>query len=293
MSRGRKWFWVFSWICAGMISFALARASEIPVSTLKDSKVTQDPSEVVPKEFQNVTVVEKLGSQVDLSLAFQDEAGLPVTLADFVKDGKPLLLTLNYYSCSTLCSLQLTGFAEAVKNVDPKHRAELRIVTVSFDPRDTPESAQVKRRAMEAALGSGKTDWSFLTGSEKNVKALASSLGFQYRYDERTDQFAHTAAVYFLSPKGVISRYLYGITFSPRDLRFAWIEASEGRYGSTVEKVLLTCFHYDASTGEYTPFAFRMVRIGGLVTLSCLGILLGALWRKEKRRLAGGWESAV
>ncbi|MCA2958640.1 MAG: SCO family protein [Silvanigrellales bacterium] len=253
-----------------------------------------DASEVVPKAFENVTVVEKLGTELNLNRTFVNENGASVKLIDFVDGKKPVLFTLNYYSCEMLCNIQLNALKEGLAGLDPKHLAETKIVTVSFDPRDTPELARKKRDALLGTFGEGpRPEWHFLTGTEENVQALSDAFGFKYRWDEETRQFAHTAAIFFVSPRGMISRYLYGIEYSARDIRFAWIDASEGKFGSKVERLLLNCFHYDAQSGKYTPFAMSMVRVGGLVTVSFLGLFLGVMWRRERRKGAGGWNSVV
>jgi protein SCO1 len=271
-----------------------ASPNEIPVSTLVAEPGKPDPSEVVPKQFNNVGIVEKLGTTLDLGLAFSDEDGKAIKLVDLVDGIHPVIFTLNYYSCETLCNIQLNAVKEGLKGLDPKHLVDTRIVTVSFDPRDGAERARKKRDSMlETFDGQAKPQWRFLTGTEQNIRALADALGFQYRWDEDSQQFAHTAAIFFVSGRGIVSRYLYGIQYSARDIRFASIDASEGKQGSSLERVILNCFHYDAQTGKYTPFAMKSVRVGGIVTVSFLGIFLGAMWRREKRRGAGGWDRVV
>jgi protein SCO1/2 len=274
----------------GQVAASEGPAQQAAIVADPDAK---DPSEVVPKQFENVTVIEKLGTTLPLNLGLVDEDGREVRLIDIVDGIKPVIFTLNYYSCEMLCNIQLNGFRQGLAGLDPKHLAEAKVVTVSFDPRDGPQQAREKRASVMSTFEGNKPDWRFLTGSKEAVATLAEAFGFQYRWDDATNQFAHTAAIFFVSPRGVVSRYLYGIEYSPRDIRFAWVDASEGKFGSTVERLLLNCFHYDAQTGKYTPFAFRVVRVGGLLTVSCLGIMLGVMWRREKRRLAGGWDRVV
>ena len=254
----------------------------------------KDASEVEPKVFENVTVIEKLGTQVDLSMKFRNETDTEVQLSDYLTSGAPLILTLNYFSCGTLCSLQLGGFARSISQMSDKQRQDLRILTISFDPKDTPKLAQERKDHFLGMIESPvKPKWDFLVADEGTVQKITQSLGFQYRFDPETNQFAHTAAIFFLSPLGIISRYLYGIEFSIRDIRFAWIEASEGRFGTNLERLILRCFHYDATTGKYTPFAYSVVRWSGLLTVLALGLGLWTLWRREKRGMAGGLNSAV
>jgi protein SCO1 len=239
-------------------------------------------------------VIEKLGTQLDLALPLRDESGKNVVLGDYLKSGAPLILTLNYFSCETLCSLQLGGFAKSLSEMGSNQLQDLRIVTVSFDPSDTPERASAKKEHFLSMIeGDTKPRWDFLVANPNTIQKVTSALGFQYRFDEETNQFAHTAAIFFLSPLGVVSRYLYGIEFSPRDIRFAWIDASEGKFGTNIERLMLRCFHYDSSTGKYTPFAMNVVRWSGVVTVLLLAGALGLLWRKDIRGIAGGLDSAV
>ena len=265
--------------------------TDLPVSRQVADPDAKDPSEVNPKVFENVGVMERLGTKLSLDRTFVNEEGQPVSLAAFFDGKKPVVFTLNYFSCANLCSLQLNGFAAGLKALAPEKRAEMRIVTVSFDERDTPALAKAKRDAYLADFEGAKPEWHFLVGTKQASASLADALGFQYRWDAESNQYAHTAAIFFASPMAVISRYLYGIEFSARDIRFAWIDASEGRTGGVLEKVILRCFHYEESTGKYTPFAFRVVRVGGVVTVSILGLMLGVLFRRDKRRKgAGGWD---
>ena len=260
--------------------------------------------EKTPRQLDNVTVIEKLGTNVNLEMAFTDQNGQKVKLGDYFKDGVPVLLSLNYYQCQSLCSLQLNGLLEGLKgldwakeankaSVDPgagakaKAAPRFRMVTVSIDPRNTPAMALEKQKMYLDALNRPGLDWSFLVGTEENVRALANSVGFQYRYDAETNQFAHTAAIYFLSAAGGISRYLYGIEYSARDIKFALMDASEGRLGSSVEQLILRCFHYDELLGKYAPIAMNSMRAGGAVTVLALGIFLIILWRREKSNRRG------
>jgi protein SCO1 len=254
----------------------------------------KDTSEIEPKIFENVTVIEKLGSQIDLSTRFRNESNVEVQLSDYLRSGAPLIVTLNYFSCGTLCSLQLGGFAKSISQMSDKQRQDLRILTISFDPSDTPALAGEKKSHFLKMIPSEvKPKWDFLVGTQASIQKITQSLGFQYNYDPETKQFAHTAAIFFLSPLGIVARYLYGIEFSNRDIRFAWIDASEGRFGTSLERLILRCFHYDANTGKYTTFAMSVVRWSGLATVLILGFALYLLWRKEKHGLLGGLNSAV
>lgn len=238
----------------------------------------------VPDGYAASTVVEQLSQSVDPELRFTDHTGKAVTMGDYFADGKPVLLTLNYYTCETLCSTQLNGLLAGLRDLDWTAGQEFRIVTVSIDPSEGPELAANKRASYLSSLGKGDIEWHFLTGEEDQIQALASSVGFSYAYDETSGQWAHPAVLTFLAPEGYVARYLYGITYPSRDLKFALMEASQGRTGSPVDKLILSCFRYDDSTGEYTPAALGVMRLGGVATLIAMGSLGAVLWRRERKR---------
>lgn len=240
--------------------------------------------EQLPAELEGITVSERLGEYVDGQLAFTDHEGRNVRLADYFDGTRPVLLTLNYYRCTTLCDIQLNQLKTGLRELGWEPGGDYRIVTVSIDHRESPALARGKRATYLEALGMGEVDWSFLVGSERNVKAVAESVGFGFRYDGETDQYAHPAAVMFLSPDGKVARYLYGLEYSAWDLRFALLEAAEGRVGSVTDRVILSCFHYDPSTKRYGPFAFGIMRMGGALTVVLLGGFLLMMWRRERDR---------
>lgn len=244
--------------------------------------------EALPPELAGVGVVEQLGKHVDLDLEFVNESGRPVKLRQFFAAGKPVLLNLAYYTCPMLCSLVLNGQTAALKDLPWVPGSEFQVVTVSIDPRDTPELAGKKKVNYLESYGKPVYDgWHFLTDYNGNVQKLAGQVGFHYRWDERQEQFAHSAAIMFLTPDGRVSRYLYGIKFNSRDMRLALTEAGEGKLGSTVDKLLLYCFHYDPSTRSYGLFAMNLMRSGGALTVLIFGIVLFRLLRRERRRSSG------
>lgn len=248
--------------------------------------------ESLPSELKGITVTEKLGDRVDGNLVFTDHDGRRVRLADFFDGERPVLLTLNYYRCTTLCNIQLNQLNGGLRQLGWRPGGEFRIVTVSIDPREKPDLARGKRATYLSSLGMGDVDWTFLVGEESQVKQLADSVGFGYRYDAETDQYAHPATLVFLTPDGEIARYLYGLEYSRWDLRFALMEAADGRVGSVADRVILSCFHYDPSSKRYGPFAFGIMRLGGAVTVLLLGGFLAVLWRRERTRRRRARESA-
>lgn len=244
-------------------------------------------AEPAPPQLQGIGVDEHLERLVDQQLEFTDQEGRHVRLGDYLKDGLPVLLTLNYYRCPSLCNLQLNALTEGLRGLSWTPGKNFRIVTVSIDHREKPDIARAKRASYLKMLGRGEVDWTFLVGSERSVQQLADAVGYRYRYDAQQDQFAHPLVITFLSPKGAVARYLYGMEYAPRDLKFAIMEASEGRAGSPADKLILSCFHYDATVGAYGPFAMGIMRVGAAFTVLAMLVFAFVLWRKDRshRRL--------
>jgi protein SCO1/2 len=155
------------------------------------------------------------------------------------------------------------------------------MVTISIDPDETTELAAAKRQTYLDELGKGDIDWNFLVGTQENIDVVADAIGFRYVYEPKTKQFAHPAVVTFLSPERVVSRYLYGLNYDSRDVKFSLIESANGNVGSTVEKLILSCFIYDSTVGKYTPTAFGIMRLGGVLSVLALGLFTFVLWRKD------------
>ncbi|MCA9666279.1 MAG: SCO family protein [Myxococcales bacterium] len=258
----------------------------------------------LPKQLVGVGIKERLGKRIDLDAAFIDHRGKRVTLRQYVAGGKPMILSLNYYRCENLCSLQLNAITDTLKQLEWVAGDKYRMVTVSFDPRDSYEVAAAKRKNYLETLNKAlakrgvkrEADWAFLVGKRQpasdggkrleNVAKLAASVGYEYKYLASEDQFAHTAAIYVIAPDGKISRYLYGLVYQPQHVRFALMDASRGKIGSTVDRIILSCFHYDPNSGSYTAFAFGFMRIGGVLTIIILAILIIVLKLRERKRHA-------
>jgi len=273
-------------LCAGI---ALSVSSTVWSHPAADEKVER--TEETPKQLQGVDVQEHLGSKLPLDLKLRDAMGRPVRLGDFFDGRHPVLLTLNYSNCPMLCSLQLTALVKGLKEVEWGINQEFQVVTVSLDPTEAPETTQrtAKRYLTQYGRPEAAAGWHFLTGTAENVHSYADALGLSYRYDEKRKEYAHPAALVLASPAGNVTRYLYGIEFAPKTLRLGLVEASEGKIGSTIDKLILYCFHYDASEGRYAPVANRVMQVGGAVSVV---VMAGALFllhradRKRKRRLA-------
>jgi protein SCO1/2 len=237
---------------------------------------------------ESVDVVERLGEAVPADLRFYDASQKDVSVKDFLDGKRPVLVSLVYFQCPMLCSLVMKGLVKALNESGLQLGKDYQAITVSFDPKDTPRAAAEAQRGYLAALASREKaqpqDWPFLTGGEANVRVLAEALGFKYRYDAPTAQFAHPAVAFVLTPEGRISRYLYGVDFPGRDLRLSLVEASGGRVGTSFDRVLLKCFRYDPGTGRYRLYAVNFVRGGAFVSFLALVAGLAVLWRHEWKR---------
>jgi len=240
----------------------------------------------LPSALEGVGITEHLGEMIPLDLEFTDEEGRRVSLADYFDGEHPVILTLNYYSCPMLCTLQLNGLIDALKRLAWTPGERFEIVTVSFDPAERPQLAKLKKQNYIREYGRpiAARGWHFLTGTKSNIEALTKTVGFTYRWDEESKQWLHAAAVYACTPTGKLSRYLYGVMYEPRDLRLALVEAGEGKTGSTLDQIILFCFHYDADAGRYAPIARRIMSLGGVLTVITLGTTLALLWVRDARR---------
>jgi protein SCO1/2 len=253
-----------------------ARAVRLPANTGEPSGS--------PPILQRVDFEQRLGTQVPLDLPFRDETGRTVRLGDYFQ-GKPVVLTLSYYECPMLCTLVLNGLTSALRALRFDLGKEFVAINVSFNPRETPELAAAKKATYlkEYRRPGSEAGWHFLTGDEESIRRLTEAVGFQYAWDERNQQYAHATGLVVLTPGGQIARYFYGVEFSPRDLRFALIEAAQGKIGSPVDKLLLYCFHYDPSTGRYSALALNSIRIGGVLTVAALISFIVVMLRRERR----------
>ncbi len=241
--------------------------------------------ERAPAALQGITIDEKLGEKAAIDAVFTDQSGRQVRIADYLSEGVPVILTLNYYRCKTLCGVQLQAVLTGLKALDWTPGDKFQVVTVSIDPREGPELAREKRASYLEDYGRGPdVAWSFLTGDEESIEALADSVGFRYRYIEDEDQYAHPAAAIFLAPDGTVTRYLTSLTIGARDLRFALIEASDGKVGTPIDQFIFSCYRFDYVGGKYTPFAFGVMRAAGTLTVIGLVLLLALLFRSERQR---------
>jgi protein SCO1/2 len=238
----------------------------------------------LPPILREVGFDQRLGETVPLDLRFRDESGKSVRLGDYFGE-KPVVLALVYYECPMLCTLTLNGLVSALGVLTFDVGKEFEVVTVSFEPKETPEMAAAKKATY---LGRYKRKgaaegWHFLTGDEEAIHTLTAAVGFRYAWDERTRQYAHPAGIMVLTPDGRLARYLYGVEYAPKDLRFSLIEASEGKVGTAVDQVVLFCYHYDPQTGKYGAAIMRLLRVAGLLTILGLSSFMLVMWRRDRR----------
>ena len=228
---------------------------------------------------------QRLGNTIDLDLPFVDESGHGVRLRDYAK-GRPVVLSLAYYGCPMLCQLALQGLASSLKPLTFGPGREFEVVTVSFDPRETPEMARQARSSSLEIYGrpEGAAGWHFLTGGEEAIRKLTDAVGFRYAWDEESGQYAHATGIVILTPEGRVSRYLFGVDYAPKDLRLALIESAGGRIGTLADRLLLLCYRYDPHTGRYSAVAMTAVRAGAILSVLGIGSFVILSVRRERRR---------
>jgi protein SCO1/2 len=240
------------------------------------------PSTQLPQALREIGFDQNLDQSVPLDTAFRDETGATVRLGDYFGT-RPVVLVFAYYDCPMLCTLVINGLASALDLLSLEPGRDFEIVTVSFNPRDTPAMAAAKkagyiqRYKRAGAAGS----WHFLTGDQPSIDRLTKAAGFRYAWDAGTKQFAHPSGVIVLTPEGRLARYLFGIEYGPRDLRFALIEASAGKVGSPADALLLYCYHYDPMNGRYGVVIMRVMRLAGAATVLALGTFILVMVRRE------------
>jgi protein SCO1 len=240
------------------------------------------PADQMPGNLREVRYDQRLDAQVPLDLAFRDEAGRSVKLADYF-GRRPVLLVLAYYHCPMLCDLVLQGVETSLKPLALAPGREFDVVVASIDPAETPAMAAAKKREILARYGRPETaaGWHFLTGPQPSIARLAGAVGFRYVYDPRRNEFAHAAGIVILTSEGRVSRYLFGVEYPSRDVRLGVVESAGGKIGGLVDQVLLYCFHYDPVIGRYSAATMNIVRLAAVATVIGLVLLIVLLRRRE------------
>jgi protein SCO1/2 len=274
-------------------TFAAAQKSEHYNSPLYSPKY-YDPavqtSNGLPETLKKVGIEQRLGETLPFDTVFKDENGREVKLGEYFSKGRPVVLALVYYECPMLCNQVLNGLTGSMKGVSLDAGKDFDVVAISFDARenDKPELAKNKKASYVERYGRPGTEagFHFLTGTQESIDAVTKTVGFSYEWDEKSNQFAHASAVIIANPNGKLSRYLYGIDYSPKDLKFGIIDSADNKIGSAADQLLLYCYHYDPSTGKYGFAVLRAMRIGGIATILGMGLMGFVFWRRNKKKAA-------
>jgi len=267
-----------------------AQKSEHYNSPLYSPK-TYDPSQTagtgLPQALQNIGIEQKLGEQLPLETEFKREDGQQVKLGRIFESGRPVVLAFVYYECPMLCNEVLNGLTGSLKGITLEAGKDFDVVAISFDARenDKPDLAKNKKAAYMERYGrpGAEKGWHFLTGTQASIDAVTKAAGFSYRWDEKSEQFAHAGGVMVVTPHGKMSRYFYGIDYSPRDLKLGVIESAEDHVGSATDQMLLYCYHYDPATGKYGLAILKIIRVGAVLTLLGMGAMGFVFWRRGRK----------
>jgi len=238
----------------------------------------------MPPALQGIGFDQNIDQQIPLDTTFRDETGATVRLADYFGK-RPVVMVFAYFDCPMLCTQVIHGLSSALGVLSLRPGTDFEIVTVSFNPADTPAAAAAKKAVyLERYTQPGAAGaWHFLTGDPPSIERLTKAAGFRYAWDADTKQFAHPSGIIVLTPDGRLARYLFGIEYGPRDLRFGIVEASAGKVGSVVDSLLLYCYHYDPVMGRYGLVIMRAIRLAGAVTVLALGTFILVMIRRERR----------
>ena len=284
-------FFVFSFSL--LVSNSFSQKPEHYNSPLYSPK-TYDPSEFaattgLPNTLKTVGIEQKLGDPLPLDTELRDEDGKAVKLGTFFNTGRPVILAFVYYECPMLCNQVLNGLTGSLKGMSFDAGKDFDVVAISFDSREN-DSAGLAKNKKESYIErynrpGTENGWHFLTGTQDAIEKVTSAAGFSYKWDEKSDQFAHAAGVMIVTPEGKMSRYFYGIDYAPKDIKFGVMESAGNKVGNPTEKLLLYCYHYDPATGKYGLAILRVIRIFGVLTLLGMGTMIFAFWRKNKKKV--------
>lgn len=271
--------------CLGPCLAAVVALSATADDRPGDSIPLAEAAGMVESPIRKIDFEQKLDQSIPLNLKFRDETGREVVLADYFGE-KPVLMNLGYYRCPLICTQEFSGLARSLRPISLEYAKDFQVVTVSIDPKEKPPLAADKKKAIlkKFPRKGFEEGWHFLTGDEPEIRKLADAIGFKYTYNESKDQYLHPAGLVVLTPQGKISRYYYGIDYSSRDLQFNLIDASAGKIGSPVHKVLMFCYDYDPTTGRYTLAVTYLVRVLGTATALALASYIVVMLVRDRRR---------
>jgi protein SCO1/2 len=282
MSQDRQSMASVLWIVSGIILALLTILTPVRGQTVNGTPTDATSSTTLPKILQGVGFEQHIGSEIPLDDTFTDESGRSAPLGSYF--GKlPVVLILAYYRCPMLCSEVMSGATAALKRTGFRIGRDFDLLTVSFDPRDTPDvAAKTKQIYMKQYHDPNAVEgWHFLTGNQQQIKELTDAVGFHYNYDPKTGQFAHVAGLVVLTPAGKLAQYFYGVGFVARDLRLALVQSSQEKLGSISDQILLFCCTYDPGTGKYNTVISRVLALAGGLTILGIGLLVFFLFRTD------------
>lgn len=261
---------------------AIAASAQVAAPKLQPGQTVPNGK---PAILQNVGLDQHLGQQIPLDLMFNDETGQGVQLRQYF-GSKPVILALVYFQCPMLCNEVQAGLTGALNGIVRFNVGrDFNVLTVSFDPRDTPKDAAREKqiylsRYRRAGSAGG---WHYLTGRKDQIDALAQAVGFRYAWDEKAQQFAHASGIMLLTPDGKLTQYYYGVEYMPRDIQLGLIEASQGKIGNLADEVLLYCFHYDPTQARYSAAIFNILRLTAATAVLLLGGFMFIMFRRDFR----------
>ncbi len=282
-----------------LLALVVALAAAFPAAAQQAPALSPGEGKTVGNP--DVTIDERVGAQLPLDLVFRNEANEEITLGDCV-GGKPTILVLAYYRCPMNCTDVLNGLVDALRQFPPGFDVgnQFNVVVVSFDPKETPALAADKKKAYIADYTRGRDvptaekGWFFLTGRREPIKALTDAVGFRYAYDKAFKEYDHPSGLTVITPSGTIARYFYGIRYNGEyrvpggttTLRLSVVEASEGKVGSLLDRMILRCYRFDFQSHKYTPNVMLVLRAAGVATVLGLLATVGFYRVRERRRAA-------
>jgi protein SCO1 len=273
-------------ICSALTPAQKSEHYNSPLYSPKYYDPSQGTANGIPEPLKKVGIEQRLGEMLPLDAQFKDENGQIVRLGDYFGKGRPAIIALVYYECPMLCNQVLNGLTGSLKGVSFNAGKEFDVIAVSFDPKefDKPELAKNKKESYMGRYGRPGTEngWHFLTGKQESIDAITKAAGFGYEWDEKSNQFAHGSAIMIATPDGKLSRYFYGIDYSPKDVKFGIMESAESKVGSVADELMLYCFHYDPSTGKYGFQILSALRMTAIATILGMGLMGFVFWRRNR-----------
>lgn len=249
---------------------------------------SQSATSGMPDALKEVGIEQKLGEQLPLDTVLKDENGNSVKLGDYFGKGRPVILALVYFECPMLCNEVLNGLTGSLKGISFNAGKDFDVIAISFDARENEKPGLAKNKKASYLERYGRPDaqdgWHFLTGTQESIDKVTNAVGFRYKWDEKSNQFAHAGGIMIVTPQGKLSRYFYGIDYAPKDVKFGLMESSENKVGNAAEQLLLYCYHYDPATGKYGLAILRVIRLAGVATLIGLGAMFFVFWRRNKAK---------